>query len=449
MSIPGLGQIPTQPAPSSTRTVVLRPGWEWRFEIPFGASVVVKLLNGTAEKDGVELAPRNAYTFRGTKSRILTWHGCELQIEGSCTEHVAEYAGLVDNPANAVLNLHAELRDMRAEAASERREGPRVLIAGAASAGKSTVTRTLASYATKQGHQPIVVNMDPQEGMLTLPGSLSAAVFATIMDPESSDGWGSTPTSGPSSVPVKLPLVFHYGREYAEEEPEFYRRLTARMATAVSTRLSEDPDVKTSGIIVDTMGVGEESKEGIDLLVHIADELSVNVIVVVGSNGIYGELSRRFASEETSLGEPVHVVHLDKSAGVVARDATYMQRTREAAIKEYFFGDVRRALSPQIQPVDFGSLVIYKLSDSYNGRSDLIREEPSSVMEHWTLAIMHASRSDSPEAVRESTVIGYVYVSDVDEGRQKVKLLSPVPGRVGDRPMIWGRWPEPYINLLG
>jgi polyribonucleotide 5'-hydroxyl-kinase len=70
-------------------------------------------------------------------------------------------------------------------------------------------------------------------------------------------------------------------------------------------------------------------------------------------------------------------------------------------------------------------------------------------MEHWTLAIMHASRSDSPETVREATVIGYVYVSDVDEERQKVKLLSPVPGRVGDRPMIWGRWPEPYINLLG
>lgn len=343
----------------------------------------MKVLSGTAEKDGVELAPRNAYTFRGAKSRILTWHGCELQIEGSCTEHVAEYAGLADNPANAVLNLHAELKDMRAEAASERREGPRVLIAGPANVGKSTVARTLASYATKQGHQPIVVNMDPQEGMLTLPGSLSAAVFATIMDPESSDGWGSTPTSGPSSVPVKLPLVFHYGREYAEEEAEFYRRLTARMATAVSSRLSEDPDAKTSGIIVDTMGVAEASKDGVDLLVHIADELSgmltgggtqtqqeamltegpVNVIVVVGSNGIYGELSRRFASEETSLGEPVHVVHLDKSGGVVARDATYMQRMREAAIKEYFFGDVRRALSPQIQPVDFGSLVIYKLSD--------------------------------------------------------------------------------------
>jgi polyribonucleotide 5'-hydroxyl-kinase len=345
----------------------------------------VKVLNGTAEKDGVELAPRNAYTFRSTKSRILTWHGCELQIEGSCTEHVAEYAGLVDNPANAVLNLHAELKDMRVEAASERREGPRVLIAGPSSAGKSTVARTLASYATKQGHQPIVVNMDPQEGMLTLPGSLSAAVFATIMDPESSDGWGSTPTSGPSSVPVKLPLVFHYGREYAEEETEFYRRLTARMATAVSTRLSEDPDVKTSGIIVDTMGVAEGRKEGVDLLVHIADELSgmlaggtleqqeamliegpVNVIVVVGSDGVYGELSRRFASEETSLGEPVHVIHLDKSGGVITRDATYMQRTREAAIKEYFFGDVRRALSPQIQPVDFGSLVIYKLSDCMN-----------------------------------------------------------------------------------
>lgn len=72
------------------------------------------------------------------------------------------------------------------------------------------------------------------------------------------------------------------------------------------------------------------------------------------------ELARRFASEKTSLGEPIQVVPLDRSEGVVERDDTFMEHWREQLIKEYFFGSARRSLSPQNQQVDFDSLVIYK-----------------------------------------------------------------------------------------
>jgi polyribonucleotide 5'-hydroxyl-kinase len=72
------------------------------------------------------------------------------------------------------------------------------------------------------------------------------------------------------------------------------------------------------------------------------------------------ELSRRFAAERTSLGEPIHVVLLDKSDGVVERDEGYMQQAQEASIKEYFFGDSRRTLSPFTHVVDFDNMVIYQ-----------------------------------------------------------------------------------------
>lgn len=70
-------------------------------------------------------------------------------------------------------------------------------------------------------------------------------------------------------------------------------------------------------------------------------------------------------------------------------------------------------------------------------------------MEHWALAVMHASVRDPPETIRSAGVMGFVYVADVDEQKRKVKMLAPVGGRLGDRPLVWGRWPEPFINLLG
>lgn len=234
----------------------------------------------------MELALRNAYSFSGIKSKILTWHGCELEVEGRTDDDfVAEYATPTANTANAHVNLHARLNEMRNTAARERREGPRVLIAGPPTTGKTTLARTLTSYATRQGFEPIVVNADPKEGMLSLPGTLSASVFATVMDPEAVDGWGTTPTSGPSTVPVKLPLVYYYGRNSPEDDPEFYRELTSKIAGTVSGRLSEDEGVKSSGVIVDSMGVSEKSKIGEDLLAHVVDELSstISLFLNVGS----------------------------------------------------------------------------------------------------------------------------------------------------------------------
>ena len=77
----------------------------------------------------------------------------------------------------------------------------------------------------------------------------------------------------------------------------------------------------------------------------------------------------------------ISVVPIDKSDGVVVRDEAFLQHVREAAIKEYFFGDTKRTLSPLIQQVDFDNVTVYHTPDgnspvclSHNKLTDFSRK---------------------------------------------------------------------------
>ena len=172
----------------------------------------------------------------------------------------------------AYLNLHMLLASQRADAAAHGgRPGPRVLVCGAANSGRTSLVRALAAWAAKTGAQCAVVNGEPREGLLTLPGTLSAAVFASLMDAESESGWGAAPTSGPSAVPVKLPLVHHFGREKAEDDVALYKTLVSRLAGGVTARLTADPAVGSAGLLIDAPAV---SRDGVELLAHVVEEFS-------------------------------------------------------------------------------------------------------------------------------------------------------------------------------
>lgn len=265
-------QTPTQP---TTRTFDLQPFDTYSFSVSFSARLSVRLASGRAEKDGTELALNNTYHFSGVKSRILTLQGCRLEVEGQCLdERVARNIPPAENTANVTVNAHFKLYGERREAEARGAHGPRVLVVGPANCGKTTLVRSLAAYATRMGDQPLVVNLDPDEGMLSLPGTLSAAVFASMMDVEARQGWGAAPASGPGSIPPKVPIVHFFGRQRPEEDLPLYRDLVTAMADSVSERLSGDESVRRSGLIIDTAAVDRESKDGLALLSHIISEFS-------------------------------------------------------------------------------------------------------------------------------------------------------------------------------
>ena len=232
----------------------------------------MQLLSGTAELFGTEIPIKQAYTFTGTKAAIYTWHGCRIEVVGDCqVEYVAE-----ETPMMIYANLHFALENLRDKAKLEGRDGPRVLVVGSENSGKTSLVKTLTAYATKVGRQPVVVNLDPKEGMLSVPGTLSATTFTSVMDVE--NGWGSSPTNGPSQVPVKLPLVYPMGLANPEEKAMIYKPVVTRLALSVMNRLQDDGEAKETGVIIDTPGVISQGKSGYEIIQHIVSEFLGNIL---------------------------------------------------------------------------------------------------------------------------------------------------------------------------
>ena len=182
-------------------------------------------------------------------------------------EYVAE-----ETPVLSYANLHFALENLRDEAAVSGQDGPRLLIVGPENAGKTSLAKFLTAYATRCGRQPVAVNLDPKESMLSIPGTLTAATFSSIIDVE--EGWGSSPTNGPTTVPVKLPLVYFLGLESPEDKAEIFKPIASRLALTVMNRIQDDLEARQTGCIIDTPGAVSQGKGNYDLLQHVVSEFS-------------------------------------------------------------------------------------------------------------------------------------------------------------------------------
>lgn len=102
----------------------LKKETEIRCEVADGATLRIKLLTGTAEIFGVELAPNKEYTFRDQNVAIFTWYGCTLESSG-------DDAGLYiadSTPMIAYVNTHVQLEARRDVAVANKDAGPRVCL---------------------------------------------------------------------------------------------------------------------------------------------------------------------------------------------------------------------------------------------------------------------------------------------------------------------------------
>lgn len=75
---------------------------------------------------------------------------------------------------------------------------------------------------------------------------------------------------------------------------------------------------------------------------------------------------------------------------------------------------------------------------------------PPSALANTLLAITHAASTASTSDIRDASIMGFLYVADVDGEKGKVRVLAPMGGRVPPRAVVWGKnWPAEVVGLVG
>lgn len=101
---------------------VLKRETEIRCEVPESGLLTMKLVSGSAEVFGVEMAPNKEYMFHDQNIAIFTWYGCTVESSGAdSTLYIAD-----STPMVAYVNTHVQLEAKRDVALANSDNGPRV-----------------------------------------------------------------------------------------------------------------------------------------------------------------------------------------------------------------------------------------------------------------------------------------------------------------------------------
>ncbi|KAI5967330.1 CLP1 [Candida margitis] len=452
MSIPGLGSESAYE--DNLKSMSIPQGSEWRIEIPFKQILKFKVAEGILEINGTELPNNVELQLTGTKCCIYSPKQ-ESKIEYSLVQNhelsmyeddeFAEYTSGETN-MNSVLNLHMYVESRRQVAADhnvsneEPSLGPRVMLLGGKQSGKTTLAKTLISYAVKMNQSPILVNLNPQDGVFALPGSISATAISDALDVESCNGYGLTTTTTGGSPTSKQPIVKNYGFTEIKENLDLYKYQISQLGITVLSRLEHDARCRDSGVVVDTPPLGIKD---FDIIQSIISDFRIDLIVVLGNEKLTIDLKKKLSHKSN-----LQIVKINKSPGVVEVSDKFIRMSQEVTIKEYFNGNYKTRLSPFKTDIDATGLQIYKgVKDSVSlsflpAGDDFERDDEgndlskyysaidpsSSNVDNSIIAVTHLQSSTPGKDLLNSSVLGYIHVSKFDDEKKKLKVLLPFPG---------------------
>jgi polyribonucleotide 5'-hydroxyl-kinase len=269
-------------------TFTLAAHEEFRLEVSHEKTAIVKVVSGSAEMSGVELVVDCVYSFSGSKLWVFTFFGCVLECSGADVAYVGKETSVP--------------RWLRICSGTD---GRRVLVVGPQDAGKSSLCRTLCNWKAKlcvsnKGDPALLVDVDPNHAMV--PGTITAEVVARPMAPAENHQPPHNATP---------PLAFYYGDMSPLVNIRLYNRLLQTLADHLNTRLHQQanasqtdekaPNTTQLGtMIIDTPYQFSEPA-GFELLEHAIQCFKVDVIVVIGHERLYSDLSQRYSNSMTIL----------------------------------------------------------------------------------------------------------------------------------------------------
>ncbi|KAJ1733582.1 Cleavage polyadenylation factor subunit clp1 [Coemansia biformis] len=455
---------------AATKEWVLNAGEELRFEVDFRQTIELRLKSGCAEYFGAELGREATYVFSGENGAIFTWQGCTLAVAGECSS--AYVAG--ETPMDSYINVHMAAQQLRmaahqAQELGEKGEAPRIMIVGPEDSGKTSLARLLLNYAVRQGETPVFVDLDPTDATVTVPGTVSAIPVTKTLDIES--GFMDYAMSSSYGQP-ETPLVWQFGHDDPGTNPSLFNILVDRAAQAINRRMGADARVAGAGIVVDTRGLSDISKDQVTM--HAIEALGINILLVIGNERMYSLLDGRLTERNESMrGEapPVSVVKLARSGGTVDRSALYRQQLNAKVVRQYFYGTGREEVSSFSTVVNFDDIQILRVGEDVVAPSSTLPlgedrkvtdttvavVEPDESLMHSILAVTDAPRQQGDgsmsvdagdagdaDGVVGIQAIGFVSVSKVEMERQRLIIVSPVPGRLQKHVLLYGntKWVE-------
>jgi polyribonucleotide 5'-hydroxyl-kinase len=181
---------------------------------------------------------------------------------------------------------------------------------------------------------------------------------------------------------------------------------------------------------------------GYNIIIHTANTFNVDVIIVLGNERLYSDLKSDTRITRSSI------VKLNKSGGVVVRNDKQRNQQRNIQLKQYFYG-INNELAPHTQVLHWREIEIYRVGGGFIAPSSalpiggkrlidpnkLTRIYPSSELLHSIMGVSHTSNVDE---LVSSNVAGYVYCSSVDMNKKTITLLTPAPGQLPSKLLLYG-----------
>ncbi|XP_044468287.1 protein CLP1 homolog isoform X2 [Mangifera indica] len=430
---------------STVRQVKLDKESELRIEVGNETHLNLRVLNGNAEIFGTELPPEIWLTFPPRlKFAVFTWYGATIEMDGATeTDYTAD-----ETPMVSYVNVHAVLDGRRnhAKASASKGleasqfassfdntifwevQGPRVIVVGPTDSGKSTLTRMLLSWAAKQGWKPTYVDLDIGQGSITVPGSIAATPIELPIDPI-------------EGIPLEMALVYFFGHPSPSNNVDLYKVLVKELAQMLEKQFTGNAESRAAGMVINTMGWIEGV--GYELILHAIDTFNANVVLVLGQEKLFSLLRDVLKNKPN-----VDVVKLQKSGGVVSRNAKVRQKTRSYRIREYFYG-LTNDFSPHANVANISDLHVYRIGGGPQApRSALpigadpvanpLRLVPVNVDQDLLHLVLAVSYAKEPDEIISSNVAGFIYITDIDMRRKTVTYLSPSAGILPSKYLIVG-----------